>query len=71
MAWTSTDIDTDDKILASMSSAAEFTDQAVRDRYLMGLKGVIADLRARNVRDFEDVAGALSEYRRKFVAGES
>ncbi|KPI42273.1 Protein red1 [Cyphellophora attinorum] len=61
----------DDKILASMSSAAEFTDQAVRDRYLMGLKGVIADLRARNVRDFEDVAGALSEYRRKFVAGES
>lgn len=51
-----------------MSSAHEFTDKEVRDRYLLGLKGVIADLRTQNVRDFEDVAKALSEYRRKFVA---
>lgn len=65
------DFDADDKILASMSSALEFTDKDTRDRYLLGLKGVIADLRARNVRDFEAVASALSEYRRKFVSGDS
>lgn len=53
-----------------MSSASEFTDKDTRDRYLLGLKGIIADLRARNVRDFEDVAAALSEYRRKFVSSE-
>lgn len=65
-----TDLTTDDKILVSMSSASEFTDKDTRDRYLLGLKGIIADLRARNVRDFEDVAAALSEYRRKFVSSE-
>lgn len=34
----------------------------------MGLKEVIADLRSREVKEFENVADALSVYRRKFFA---
>lgn len=51
-----------------MSSASDIKDRAVRDQYLMGLKEVIADLRSREVKEFENVADALSVYRRKFFA---
>lgn len=51
-----------------MSSARDFTDKATRDRFLLGLKDVIADLRARNIKEFEDVARELSKYRCQFVA---
>lgn len=57
----------DDKILAQMSSASEFKDKEVRDRYLLGLKDTIADLRAKAIKDFEDVAKALAKYRRDFL----
>ena len=60
----------DEKILTQMSSAQDFTDKETRDRYLLGLKAVIADLRNRSVREFEAVAQALSEHRRNFVAKE-
>jgi hypothetical protein len=51
-----------------MSSATDFQDKDVRERYLTGLKGRISDLRAQDTRDFEDVAKALSQYRRDFLA---
>lgn len=38
----------------------------VRDEYLLSLKKVIAQLRTEGVKEFEDVAKALSEHRRNF-----
>lgn len=58
----------DDKILVQMSSASDIKDKAQRDQYLVGLKQVIADLRQKEVKEFENVADALSEYRRQFFA---
>ncbi|KIX10135.1 uncharacterized protein Z518_01216 [Rhinocladiella mackenziei CBS 650.93] len=58
----------DDKILIQMSSASDIQDKEARDQFLVGLKQVIADLRAREVKEFESVADALSAYRRKFFA---
>ena len=51
-----------------MSSASEFQVKEVRERYLLGLKDTIADLRTKGTKDFEDVAKALAKYRRDFVA---
>jgi hypothetical protein len=51
-----------------MSSATGIEDKDVRDRYLQGLKTVIADLRQHQVKEFEDVAKALSAYRRRFFS---
>ncbi|KAI1617668.1 hypothetical protein EDD36DRAFT_479580 [Exophiala viscosa] len=58
----------DDKILVQMSSAGDIKDKTTRDEFLVGLKHVIADLRSNDVKDFDSVAGALSNYRRKFFA---
>ena len=58
----------DDKILVQMSSAGDIKDKATRDDFHAGLKQVIADLRAGEVKDFEKVADALSKYRRTFFA---
>jgi hypothetical protein len=58
----------DDKILAQMSSSSEFKDKDVRERYVSGLKNTIADLRARDIKGFEDIAKALAKYRREFLA---
>ena len=60
---------TDDQILAQLSSNADIKDKETRDRYTRGLKNLIADLRSRNVKDFENVANELSSYRRKFMTG--
>lgn len=51
-----------------MSSAGDIKDQAQRDQYLVGLKQVIAGLRQKDVKEFENVADALSAYRRQFFA---
>ena len=51
-----------------MSSASDIKDKTTRDEFLVGLKHVIADLRSNDVKDFDSVAGALSNYRRKFFA---
>lgn len=59
------DTRTDDKILVQMSSANHIKDKAQRDRYLIGLKKVIADLRERGVKEFSEVANALATYRRE------
>lgn len=64
----SSDIGTDDKILAQMSSASEFKDKEVRERYVSGLKDTIADLRANDIKAFEEIAKALAKYRREFLA---
>lgn len=61
-------VSTDDKILVQMSSAADIKDKVVRDQFILGLKQVIADLKAREVKEFEEVADALSVYRRNFFA---
>ncbi|KKY15251.1 hypothetical protein UCRPC4_g06407 [Phaeomoniella chlamydospora] len=57
----------DDKILVEMS-AAPGIDRDSRNRYVNGLKAVIADLRTRGVKDFEEVASELAAYRRRFEA---
>lgn len=59
-------LELDDKILVQMSSANDILDKDERDRYLSGLKQVIADLRQKGVKDFESVANALSSYRRQY-----
>lgn len=51
-----------------MSSASDIKDRVLRDQYLVGLKQVIADLRQKEVKEFENVAQALSAYRRQFFA---
>lgn len=51
-----------------MSSASDIKDKDVRDQFLAGLKQVIANLRAKEVKEFESVADALSIYRRQFYA---
>lgn len=51
-----------------MSSASDIKDKTQRDQYLVGLKQVIADLRQKEVKEFENVAQALSAYRRQFFA---
>jgi len=51
-----------------MSSANDIKDKALRDQYVTGLKQVIADLRQKGVKEFENVANALSAYRRQFHA---
>lgn len=56
----------DDKILVQMSSASDIKDKNLRDQFLVGLKQVIAELRQKEVKEFESVANALSAYRRRF-----
>jgi len=51
-----------------MSSASDIKDKTTKDEFLVGLKHVIADLRSNDVKDFDSVAGALSNYRRRFFA---
>lgn len=51
-----------------MSSANDIKDKNLRDQYLLGLKSVIAGLRERGVKEFSDVAQALSQYRREWMA---
>lgn len=60
----------DDKILVQMSSANDIKDKALRDQYLLGLKKVIATLREQGVREFAEVANALSQYRREWQASQ-
>jgi len=54
-----------------MSSANDFKDKDQKDRYLRGLKEVIAGLRQKGVKEFDSVADALSNYRRRFSAEEN
>ena len=58
----------DEKILVQMSSASDIKDKGAKDEFHAGLKAVIAELRANDVKDFEKVADALSKYRRDFFA---
>ena len=62
-----TDCCADDKILVQMSSANDLKDKDQRDAYLLGLKKVIASLRGRGVKEFSEVANALSTYRREWM----
>lgn len=49
-------------------SSAPGMDKEARNRYVNGLKSVIADLRSRGVKEFEQVATELAAYRRRFEA---
>jgi hypothetical protein len=48
-------------------SSAQGIDAALRDEYLRSLKVEIASLREKGVKEFEDVANALSAHRRNFL----
>jgi len=61
---------TDDKILVQMSSANDIKEKDARDAYLLGLKQVIAGLRGHGVKEFSEVANALSKYRREWMAAQ-
>ena len=50
-----------------MSSANDLKDKQQRDDYLLGLKKVIAGLRGQGVKEFGEVANALSQYRREWL----
>ena len=56
----------DEKILVQMSSASDMPNKMARDRFLAGLKLVIADLSAKQISDFDIVASELAAYRRRF-----
>jgi Putative zinc-finger domain len=56
----------DDKILAQMSTANNLKTKAEHERWVAGLRQVIADLRSKGVKDFHMVASALAAYRRRF-----
>lgn len=56
----------DEKILVQMSSASDIPDKMARERFLAGLKLVIADLSAKKISDFDIVASELAAYRRRF-----
>ena len=49
-------------------SSAPGLDKESRNRFVNGLKSVIADLRSRGVKEFEQVAQELAAYRRRFEA---
>lgn len=49
-----------------MSSANDITNKDEKDKYLLGLKKIIAGLRANGVKEFSEVATALSKYRREW-----
>ena len=49
-----------------MSSADDIPDKTQRDRFVAGLKVVIADLRTKHITDFDTVASELAAYRRRF-----
>ena len=53
-----------------MSSANDFKDKTQRDAFLLGLKKVIAELRGQGVKEFSEVANALSKYRREWTLGQ-
>jgi hypothetical protein len=57
---------TDDKILAQMSTANNLKTKAEHERWVAGLRQVIAELRSKGVKDFHMVASALAAYRRRF-----
>lgn len=54
-----------------MSSASDLKNKDQRDAYLVGLKKVIAGLRERGVKEFSEVATALSHYRREWMAAQA
>jgi len=49
-----------------MSSARDFKQGDQRERFVTGLKQVIAELRSKGVKEFPTVAGALAAHRRTF-----
>lgn len=51
-----------------MSSASDFKDKEIRERYVSGLKDTIAELRAKDIKAFEEIAKALAKYRREFLS---
>lgn len=63
---TDADFVLDEKILVQMSSANDIQDKTQRDRFLAGLKLVIADLSNKQISDFDTVASELAAYRRRF-----
>ena len=57
----------DEKILLHMSQAGDIPREQ-KAKFVMGLKEVIASLKKRGAKEFEEVATELAAYRRRFKA---
>ncbi|KAK0105679.1 hypothetical protein ONS95_004206 [Cadophora gregata] len=60
----------DDAILTALGSPEEFKGEQ-RDRFCMGLRGVLMDLRVRKIRDFDVIASEIMSHRAKFLGDKS
>ena len=49
-----------------MSTAQQLNTKAEQDRWVSGLRKIIANLREQGVKDFQLVAESLAAYRRRF-----
>ncbi|KAF7957817.1 hypothetical protein EAE96_003387 [Botrytis aclada] len=60
----------DDAVLTKLGSPDEFEGEQ-RDRFIEGLKSVLSDLRARKIKDFDDIASEIVAHRAKFLGDSS
>ena len=57
----------DDKILVQLGAAPAGLSQEEQDAYSKGLREIIRDIRARNIKDFNIVAAEITAYRARFL----
>ncbi|KAJ5775658.1 uncharacterized protein N7511_000669 [Penicillium nucicola] len=57
----------DDKILVQMGAVREGETEEEKERYIVGLKEIINDMRRDKVKDFDTVAAEIAAYRRRFL----
>lgn len=60
----------DDAVLTALGSPEEFSAEQ-RDRFCQGLRGVLTDLRARKIKDFDVIAAEIVAHRSKFLGDNS
>jgi len=61
----------DDEILVDLGSVIEGNTEEERATYRAGLRDVITGMRQAKVSDFEQVASAIIDYRRRFLKDET
>lgn len=60
----------DDAVLTALGSPEEFSAEQ-RDRFCQGLRGVLTDLRARKIKDFDVIAAEIVAHRSQFLGDNS
>ncbi|KAG4433393.1 hypothetical protein IFR05_011129 [Cadophora sp. M221] len=60
----------DDAVLTALGSPEEFKGEQ-RDRFCIGLRGVLMDLRVRKIRDFDVIASEIIAHRANFLGDQS